>query len=395
MLDPFCGSGGVLVEARLAGLNSIGVDINPLALFLSKVKTTSLPKDELERGWHDLKKHVIQRISQSRGKLKFNLPKFPPKLHVDYWFKPKVINELTLIRRCIEEEIENTDLKDFFLAIFSCVVRNVSNNRPNEYKLYRLAPKDLEEHNPDVLSKFVLAAEKAIAGMIKFSKHCSNEASCQLILGDARRLPLDEESIDLVVTSPPYGDSHTTVGYGQFSKYMLIWLSFDGYELKSLPRFDYNMSREIDTKLSLGGGVFGEADAETEEIIKRSPTAVETIEEIRKQEMELKPKASRIPSVERYFGDLATSLEQINKILTHGAFACIVIGNRSVRGVRIRLDKIIPEFGNDVGLNCLEIISRIIPSKRHPLTQRLMINGEPIKWIDNILAENIIILQKP
>jgi len=394
VLDPFCGSGGVLVESKLANLPSIGVDINPLALFLSKVKTTPLPENELKRTWHLLKKRVKYEIEKAQCR-ELTIPEFPPELHVDYWFKPKVMSELALIKRCIEDMIEEGDLKDFFLAVFSSLVRYVSNNRPNEYKLYRLPPEELEKYNPDVLGKFLTLAENAVSRMLEFSRKCPKNVECQLILGDSRNLAsLISNSIDLIVTSPPYGDSHTTVGYGQFSRYCLIWLSYNGYELTSSPRFDYKVSRKIDTELSLGGEAFGRSSDEVEKIVRISKTAIETIEQIKQNEIELKPRASRIPSLQRYLKDLILSIEEMTKVLSKGGHICIVVGNRSIRGVRVRLDRIIPEVGVHFGLECVRITRRIIPSKRHPLAQKLMINGRPVKWIDNILAEDIIVLRK-
>ena len=57
VLDPFCGSGTVLVESKLRGLNSFGIDINPLAILLAKVKTTSLDPKKLERELNRLVKN--------------------------------------------------------------------------------------------------------------------------------------------------------------------------------------------------------------------------------------------------------------------------------------------------------------------------------------------------
>jgi site-specific DNA-methyltransferase (cytosine-N4-specific) len=60
VLDPFCGSGGVLVEARLAGLNSIGIDINPLACLLAEVKSNPIEPSLLESRWRELKSRITR-----------------------------------------------------------------------------------------------------------------------------------------------------------------------------------------------------------------------------------------------------------------------------------------------------------------------------------------------
>lgn len=53
LLDPFCGSGTSLVEARLAGMHAIGIDLNPFAVFLAKTKTTDF---DLEQVTHEAKR---------------------------------------------------------------------------------------------------------------------------------------------------------------------------------------------------------------------------------------------------------------------------------------------------------------------------------------------------
>jgi DNA modification methylase len=390
VLDPFCGSGGVLVEARLNSRNSIGVDINPLALFLAKVKTTPINPDRLQTVWQKLKRDITTEILHHKNQ---QLPVFPKDLHIEYWFKPKVISHLAIIRRIIQE-IEDDDIRDFFLATFSATVRFTSNNRPNEYKLYRLSEEELKNYNPDVLSKFIEHTEKCIKGMRDFYKQCDMQTSVDLKLADTRHLPLQKESVDLIVTSPPYGDSHTTVGYGQFSKYMLIWLSFDGYEIKRLQRFDWEMARKIDFELGLGGDVFGEATKEILEITSESETLYNIVKEIDKKERELKAKQSRIPALARYFYDLRQCLFQMFRVLRDDGHLCIVIGNRSMRGIRIATDKIITELAEGIGFKIDKIIFRNIPSKRHPISQQWMLGGRPQTWIDNILRESIIILKK-
>src|SRR6266849_1523167 len=65
ILDPFCGSGTLLVEALLAGRNAVGLDVDPVAAFISRVKCTPLSPRELERAFNALQRDV-QRVRRSR-----------------------------------------------------------------------------------------------------------------------------------------------------------------------------------------------------------------------------------------------------------------------------------------------------------------------------------------
>jgi hypothetical protein len=89
VLDPFCGSGGVLVEAMLAGRDSFGIDINPLACLLAKVKTTPIDPKLLMSQWENLRKELSRDIGALRFRqLKVNVPDFS-NINITYWFKPE------------------------------------------------------------------------------------------------------------------------------------------------------------------------------------------------------------------------------------------------------------------------------------------------------------------
>jgi DNA modification methylase len=68
VLDPFCGSGGVLVEARLAGLNSVGIDINPLACLLAEVKSNPIDPSILISWWKELRPKIEREIGSPENK---------------------------------------------------------------------------------------------------------------------------------------------------------------------------------------------------------------------------------------------------------------------------------------------------------------------------------------
>ena len=144
LLDPFAGSGTALLEATLHKNfeKTYGIDINPLALLISKVKTTKIHPQKL---WDEY--HRIVKKSLEDKKNKKSIPK-PDFFNIDFWFKPQVINDLAIIKQNINE-IKDKDIQDFFLIAFSETVRDVSNTRNREYKLYRMNQEMLEKHNPD------------------------------------------------------------------------------------------------------------------------------------------------------------------------------------------------------------------------------------------------------
>jgi DNA modification methylase len=384
VLDPFCGSGGVLVEARLAGVNSIGIDINPLACLLAEVKSNPIQPDTLSSTWKELKSNVTREITSLRFKeIDVEVPDFSGT-NINYWFKPTTMKELSIIRRNIEA-IEERELRRFFEVPFSLTVREVSGTRKKEYKLYRLPEEEWRHYSPNVLNIFIDYTEKAIQKMVEFYKEASKDVFSKVFMADTRfmlteKFPkeandlLIEKPPKIIITSPPYGDSRTTVAYGQFSRLSSLWLNFE-------PEFKKEIIMNVD-KLSLGG--------DTKDNIKLNvdlPILCQTIDMIRKRDEE------RALETMAYFSDLYKCLERMYTCLDKGGVCCIVIANRTVRRVLIPTHAIIAEMGVEIGFqDNVIIIPRNIPMKRLPW-ENAPENIPGLKG-KTMSKEHIIIMQK-
>jgi len=377
VLDPFCGSGGVLVEAMLSGRHSFGVDINPLACLLAKVKTTPIDPKVLMGQWESLRKELSRDIGALRFRqLKVKVPDFS-NTNITYWFKPYMIEELALIKEHIDH-IKDKDIREFFYVCFSHTIRNVSGTRKGEFKLYRMAKKEWDKYTPDVLAVLEEKVNNAISKMGQFFEFLKqNKINCRAEVFEAdtsqiltEQFPPDaqkklkEGSVNLIVTSPPYGDSPTTVAYGQFSRYSLIWLGYDKERVL-----------EIDKK-SLGGKLRDEN--------LNSKTLYSTLQRI--------STGKRAEEVKSYFIDLNECLEKLSKVLAPRGHACLVLGNRTVNGIKIPTDQIITELGREFGFEQQATISRRIPSKRIPWKSSP--TNVPGKKVETISRENIIVLRK-
>ena len=179
LLDPFSGSGTVVVEGMINGVPTVsGNDINPLALLLTKVKSTPLDCKKLKKEADKVKKDIIETIESNKilleevdsyianelgldilGKkgwgdsapqylkqfcsekgLDIEIPEFK---NLGYWFRPRVILELAIEKAAIEK-VTNADIKDFIFVAMSESIRLVSNRRNGEFKMFRMpAPKVL------------------------------------------------------------------------------------------------------------------------------------------------------------------------------------------------------------------------------------------------------------
>lgn len=344
VFDPFMGSGGVLVEALLHGNNSVGIDVNPMAVLLSKVKTTPLDSMRIEKEFEKIM--IKSKIDYERKKFYDNAPK---SINLKFWYKNDVLKKLTILKHHIIDSKMDNDIKDFFKVCLSLVSRKASNQRNSIYKIYRMSQDDLENFQPDVFDYFVGVYQKNIQKMQQFTTETKNINSKAFpMLGDSRNISesfdkiniLDDGKAHLVVTSPPYGDHQTTVAYGQFSKHPGLWLELPEDELY-----------DVD-KIGLGG----RKKKETREF--NSPLLDSIIDKVKTND----PK--RADDVHAYFYDLDTCLEQISNSLKQGkSHCCFVVANRTVRRVKIPTDEIIVQLGKNHGFRHKDTIYRTIANK--------------------------------
>ena len=361
--DIFCGSGTALVENRLLGRNSYGIDLNPLAIFLAKAKTTEINPSRLQKEYFALL-NKIEKIKDSE----IIKPDF---FNLDFWFKENVIIKLAKIKKAINE-IKEKKVKYFFLVSFSETVRRSSNGKNGEFKLVRIKKDKLKNYNPNVLNIFKQKTETNIKGMADFYQDVDKKIWTKPIYGDSSQdNNIKEKSIDCIITSPPYGDSRTTVAYGQFSRLSAQWI--DIFE-------DPNKASGVDNKL-LGG----KATKGLEHNLN-SYYLNKILDKISKKD------DKRARDVLSFYIDLEKCLQRAYKILKPKKYFCLVIGNRLVKQVRIPTDFIIAELCENIGFVCEDIIVRNIPGKRMPIKNSpTNIAGELEETMNK---ESIVILRK-
>jgi tRNA G10 N-methylase Trm11 len=149
---------------------------------------------------------------------------------------------------------------------------------------------------------------------------------------------LEDNSIDLVVTSPPYGDSKTTVAYGQFSRLSLRWLGLE---------------ENVD-KTSLG--------SKPKDITYNLPSKVlyEVLYKITNKDKK------RVKEVFSFYDELFRAIQIITQKVKKNGYVCFVVGNRRVKSEELPTDKISADFFESQGFQHIKTIIRAISNKRMP-----------------------------
>ena len=294
-----------------------------------------------------------------------------PEMHnADLWFKQYVQSDLAVIKEAISH-IDDEDVRDFFRLCLAHTARETSNLKKSEFKVVRMKDHQLEDFNPNVYDVFRANVRRCIPLMDSFCKALPKDFEPSgVIYADNRQVEIDEESVDLVVTSPPYGDHSTTVAYGQFSKYPAHWISLD-----------YDDVRSVDRR-----GLGGRSKREYEPSSLGSPLIDKTYEEIHKNS------EKRAKQFYNFFFEYSESLQSMYEKMKPGGHVCIVIGNRLMARVRIPTDRITAELGIARGFTHETTIPRDIPTKRMPW-QNAPENVEGFK-ADTMHNEHIVVLTK-
>ncbi|MEM5672812.1 DNA methyltransferase [Bacillus cereus] len=157
VLDPFCGSGTTVLEASIHGRKSIGIDSNPIAALVSRVKTTALSVDELQR---------IKEISQKLKSIEIVEEKEVPNVpNIDHWFQQNMIKELAWLKDFISQE-KSVKVQDFLKVIFSSIIVSVSNQESDT----RYAAKQKNLPDGYAFKRFISKLSSSIKSVEELSK---------------------------------------------------------------------------------------------------------------------------------------------------------------------------------------------------------------------------------
>lgn len=364
LFDPFMGSGTSLVEGLLQGLAVTGSDLNPLSRLLAQAKTTAYDPEHLQL--------TVDAVMQYAAGLAVTEADWPEFANLTFWFKPTVITDLTRLKQAIEA-VAPGSVRPFFWVAFSDTVRWVSNSRNAEFKLYRLDEARLAAWNPDVMATFqkVLARNQLGNKRLWARRPLPAVALHAYNAMDLSAIPA--ASFDLMVTSPPYGDSRTTVAYGQFSRLSLQWLNLaDAADGPAPNKLDQTM---------LGGQAAKDLD-----YTLPSSVLMDALTQIAAHD------ANRARDVLAFYQDLDQTLREIARVMRPGGYQCWVVGNRTVKQVQLFTDQIITQLSARYGLVPVANFMRAIPNKRMPKENSP--TNEVGKKVTTMNGEQIFILRK-
>jgi DNA modification methylase len=275
LLDPFCGSGTALVEAKTLGINSIGVDISPLCCLISQVKC-----DLLDLSLEDLTKY-------DRNEILLFFDKKLKKVR-----KSKVLDYFKTDNKLEDDLIFDPRIYGFYKTAY---LYALSDNRYVDRDMFTGFNQNINSifRTIDTFDKWK-REEK-----LKLGKH-------EIKSADARELELKDDSIDGVLTSPPYS----------------IAVDYIKNDLHALEFFDVSPNKLRENMVGLRG--------------------------------------NRKDKIQNYYIDMRESIDEMYRVLKDGGYCVIVIGNNVVNGKKLNNNEKFVEFGKDSGFTFIKTIRRPI-----------------------------------
>ena len=211
VLDPFCGSGTTLVESQKRGISSIGIDLNPIACLISRVKTAPRP-----RGLNRVVTQTAERAEQTRVT---NIPIIP---RLDHWFSDEAQIALTALSDAIE--VSSPSFREILRLALSSIVVRVS-KQESDTRYVAIEKKISVER---VFREFRRAAIYICEALGERNYHL---APAKVFQSDTLTFRVDElrDKVGMVITSPPYPNAYE---YWLYHKYRMYWLGFDPKQIK-------------------------------------------------------------------------------------------------------------------------------------------------------------------
>lgn len=381
ILDPFNGTGTTTLAAKRLGIDSIGVDANPVAVLAGRVKTTwDVDLDEFERRRNDLLQTlepIFHRISaegnvtlQSYGDSNertdvslepydFTEPQKTPK----GWLSEKPLKKMLVLRHHVDAMPDDAITDIFRLAMLAILPEDVANIGfgPEAYKVAKKDDVDvftiyrskLDDIRRDLQKAQAAVDDGMVAGEAEHLRGDAREIG-DLLREDSTLLDTDKHDgeIDYLITSPPYPAEHD---YTRNQRLELIWMGVleDNSDLQRIKKANIRSNtKNIYVDDDEGKRVDIRENDRIDDIVTEMERVIEE-EDIQHGFGQYYPRV-----VEEYFAGMQRHFEQVYDVMAAGGKACYVVADSgSYWQIPIETGEILEELAeNRVGFVDTEIV---------------------------------------
>lgn len=376
VLDPLCGSGTTIVEAALNGYSGIGIDVNPVAAFLSGVKCRSYTDAEvLEiRGWRERLPKLLRQEQVT--------PDYMKKYEdVKGFFNDHHYQRLLAVRQVIDasREAMGDKIYDLFFCAYICVIEAVSDRKRdgNGLKTQKTRVVDVEQYFCGKLEEMIADIEQ---------HRISGDVTSILTCGDAMKMSetvkeysgkMNEMAPGMILYSPPYANS-----FDYFESYKMELILADyAADKKGIKKY---RDRAVESFIGRSG-----QRAETREFVGRMAGEIEAaIPEKEKRTGKRDARTRKVPGmIKGYFSDMEKIIAESAAVLPQGKKCYVVVDQSAYLGRIVPTDLFLAAIGEACGFKTAEII----------ICRKAKTSGQQIQsypYLRDSLRESIIAFEK-
>ena len=369
LFDPFAGSGTVVTEAVARGWDATAVDVNPLAAMLCQTKGGPF----FPRATADAVARVLAQVRRCGAEASHWFP------NVRKWFEPGVIEGLSGLRQAIHN-IGSPPIRRFLWVVLAETVRVTSNSRLSTVKLHIKPAQD--RISADAVETFeriaqrnleLLSAEAEVLRKAGLMRRGRPTSQVKVILGDITTTNLrgDTRTPNVLVTSPPYGDNHSTITYGQHAYLPLQWIGMS--DTGAPDRSAISGPSSIDSA-SLGGSR-RDGYQRSDDIRGKSEAANTTLSRL----AEIRPDHAN--KVGAFLSDLDLAFDSALKMLACGSHIVVTIGDRTVSGMQVPTARIVQDMVKHKGAAVIAAIPRRLPKARRMASRNNFASRIDSEWM--------------
>ncbi|PMM66928.1 DNA methyltransferase [Vibrio splendidus] len=385
VLDIFSGSGTSVLESIVNKRIGMGIELNPLAYFISRFKIKPIDVNELGE-------NIAELYDDFKNHHEFSIKSFDNDI---FWFSEITLNSISKYLSYIERF--SYDSYCFFKVCLSEIIRDISFCNHNGFKMHKDKNKESTSNYDD--DKLLESLSSVISRNFKYVKSYrelidSNSDYKRIIdkscIYNHNTTMLHENikpnSVDLIITSPPYGDSKTTVAYGQFSRLSMQIFGMD-------PVGDSKIT-QVDNEL-LGGKIKGidPFDYSTKSL------TLQNIQELFISRASLcedkkgkKRHLDRLKDILSFYTDLDLAIKNASVYLKKDKYFVLITASRVVHNTKLHTDQIISELSYGYGFKLKNIHYRDIHNKRMP--SRVSATNVVGETAPTMTEESIIVFKK-
>ena len=337
IIDPFVGSGTVLLESEFQRVNSIGLESHPYVYKIAKTKLNWNFNPNI------FKERALQFLEQVKLGSNKNLEY--PDLIVRC-FTPATLEKLDLLKRTWFEFVAEDEMKDFLWFIITSILRPCSFVATAQWQY--IQPNKTKSKVLDPYSAFEAKVLELYSDMLDMQKNQISIKNSRIYNEDARNIAsIPNGWGDLVITSPPYANNYDYADAMRFE--MMFWGDIEGWKdlqgtvrkglIRACTQHVSGMGKEIESFLS------------NDRLLPIQEELVVVYEELNKVRLTHGGKKNYHMMIAAYFKDMADVFFSLRRVTAENSLMCFVIGDSAPYGVYIPVEKWLGELAINAGFD--------------------------------------------